>query len=81
MLMDIEGAEPLVFKGAQKFLSSDLPYIVMEYTAAVWKHEQKLLEWIYEHFRVFEMVYKPYLIEAISKDVLKADAKGKNAVS
>jgi FkbM family methyltransferase len=70
VLMDAERAEPLIVKGGETFFEINLPEIIMEFNPRAWKSEETTLKWLYERFRVYEVLNSPFLIRPISCDEL-----------
>lgn len=56
MVLDVEGAEPMVLSGASRLIDEGrITHIIMEYSPAVWVENPKLLSQIFRHYNVFEM--------------------------
>ena len=69
---DVEGAEPHVLEGARKIIetSKDLQ-IVMEFTCEEWRDHQKLLQYLFQTFEVFEVKRSPFLLERVNIELVK----------
>ena len=65
--LDVEGAEPHVLYGAQKLLTGTRPLrIIMEYDQRAWDSHQKLMNELFDHFDIYEIIHGPFLCKRTS---------------
>lgn len=69
--VDVEGAEPEVFEGAQEYLlTRKIRNIFLEWNGEAWTTQEKLLQKLLEYYDVFQIIHSPFLVKKQSKSFL-----------
>jgi FkbM family methyltransferase len=69
--VDVEGAEPEVFEGAQEYLlTRKIRNIFLEWNGKAWATHEKLLQKLLEYYDIFQIISSPFLVKKHPKSFL-----------